>query len=456
MFKGTIPQDFRAMLYEVAGTWRAKSLAVACSGNFTIERVFAERFTLHSCDVSIYTSALGAYFARKPFRLELRPEFHEPFAWMLDGLKSQAGQVGTLMMLTTMGDALDKNGHPRRNPYYQRLLEGYRRQWPEMIEKTINRLENSPLTLASYNCMDAVDWLPTLPPDVAVASFPPFFVGGYEVMFSRLNLLFDWDRPSYQEIFDERRQIFLDALMNRPDWAFGSAERLDDLEPHLRGVAQTSNRGVTIYLYASSGATRVVSPRQSIEAVSVPRLSEGQTVGDRLWIAPLTFGQFSALRSQYLNEHIKPGMPTKAFAVMVDDKLIGCYALLKGYRTPHSSPDSIYLLSDFAVAPSDYARLSKLVLYAALSKEANLLAERVSRSRIRYVVTTAFTNNPVSMKYRGLFELHSRKEIEGDSTHKFQLQYSSPSNRWTLSEGLDEWKRKHQLKHVPSESTHAN
>jgi len=456
MFKGTIPQDMRAMLFEVAGTWQAKSLAVACSGNFTIERIFAERFTLHSCDVSIYSGALGAFFARQPFRLELRPEFHEPFAWMLDGLKSTSGQVATLMILTTMGDALDKNGHPRRNPYYQRLLEGYQRQWPSLLEKTVARLENSPLTLASYSNMDAVDWLPTLPTDVAVATFPPFFGGDYEQMFSRLDLLFDWDKPAYQEIFEERRQMFLDALMNRPNWALGTRERIDELEPYMRGMAQTSNRGVPLYLYASSGATRVVSPHQATEAVSVQRLIEGQEIGDKLWIAPLSYGQFAALRSQYMNEHIKPGMPTQAFAVLVDDKLIGCYALLKGYRTPHSSADSIYLLSDFPVAPTDYARLAKLVLYAALSKEANLLAERVSRSRIRYVVTTAFTDNYVSMKYRGLFDLHSRKDAGEKSIHKFQLQYISKAQRWTLNEGLAEWKRKHGLKRTPSESTPAN
>lgn len=456
MFKGTIPQDMRAMLFEVASPWRAESLAVACSGNFTIERVFAGRFKLHGCDVSIYSGALGAFFARQAFRLELRPEFHAPFAWLHEGLETTAGQVATLMLLTTMGDAIDKNGHPRRNPYYQRLLEGYRRQWPELLAKTVNRLESSPLELASYANMDAVDWLPTLPPDVAVATFPPFFGGDYEQMFSKLELLFDWDKPSYQEIFEERRQAFLEALMNRPEWALGTREQLDELEPHLRGMAQTSNRGVPLYLYASSGATRVVAPHQPTQAVSVPRLSEGQEVGAKLWIAPLTYGQFAALRSQYMNEHIKPGMPTQAFGVMVDDQLIGCYALLKGYRTPHSSADAIYLLSDFPVAPTDYARLAKLVLYAALSKEANLLAERVCRSRIRYVVTTAFTDNPVSMKYRGLFDLHSRKDAGSKSMHKFQLQYLSKSNRWTLDEGLAEWKRKHGLKRAPSESTPAH
>ena len=65
-----------------------------------------------------------------------------------------------------------------------------------------------------------------------------------------------------------------------------------------------------------------------------------------------------------------------------DGKLVGVYAFS---TAPHvgafADPARIYMLSDFAVAPSDYSRLSKLVLYAALSTESRLLAERSARRR---------------------------------------------------------------------------
>jgi hypothetical protein len=70
----------------------------------------------------------------------------------------------------------------------------------------------------------------------------------------------------------------------------------------------------------------------------------------------------------------------------------------------------VYMLSDFPVAPTDYSRLSKLVLYASLSKESKLIAERVAKRRIKQVLTTAYSNAPESMKYRGIFKLHTRKE----------------------------------------------
>lgn len=451
LFKGTVPTEIRAMLYELSQGWKADALAVACSGNFTIERVFVGRFPLLSCDVTIYSGALGAWFARQPFRLELKAEHREAFGWLLEGMADQAGATATVMLLSKLTDALDKNMGIKPNAYYQRIVDGYRRKWPEMLEQTRKRLETSPLQLQNYHGGDAVDWLPTLPESVAVATFPPFFGGDYEAMFSKIEALFDWDKPSYQEIFEERRKIFLDALMNRPHWAIGTRERLAQLEPYLRGTAKTTNRGVPLYLYAPAGVARAVAPRQQTEAVAVPRLSPGERVGERMWIAPLAYPYFAALRSQYMNESIKPGMPTQAYAVMVDDKLIGCYAVQKGYKVPNAQADALYLLSDFPVAPSDYPRLAKLVLYAALSKEGRLLSERVSKARVRYLVTTAFTNNPVSMKYRGLFNLESRKEAGDKSPFRWQLQYVAEAGRLSLAEGLKEWKQKHGFTLEPSE-----
>lgn len=39
MFQGTIPQAARDIIFEAAQHWGADRIAVACSGNFTIERV---------------------------------------------------------------------------------------------------------------------------------------------------------------------------------------------------------------------------------------------------------------------------------------------------------------------------------------------------------------------------------------------------------------------------------
>ncbi|MFX8106652.1 hypothetical protein ABTK92_20370, partial [Acinetobacter baumannii] len=72
-----------------------------------------------------------------------------------------------------------------------------------------------------------------------------------------------------------------------------------------------------------------------------------------------------------------------------------------------TSLSALYLLSDFAIAREK--RLAKLIAMLATGREST---ERYDRRRVRrtkVIVTTAFTDRPISMKYRGIFELLSRK-----------------------------------------------
>jgi hypothetical protein len=204
-----------------------------------------------------------------------------------------------------------------------------------------------------------------------------------------------------------------------------------------------------------------VRPRQETTPVTVDRLFPGDDIGNRLSLAPLDAAQFQALRSQYMNPGIKPGQASLPVAVLCDGKMIGVFAFSTAPTLTNWSQiegPTIYLLSDFPVAPTSYPRLSKLVLYAALSIESKLLAERVSHQRVRSVVTTAFARRPVSMKYRGLFDLLTRAETKSDLpaggggiadayySQGFKLNYASGIGRWTLADGLSEWKRKHGAK----------
>jgi len=172
----------------------------------------------------------------------------------------------------------------------------------------------------------------------------------------------------------------------------------------MRGQVQTANRGVPINVYSSVPRARIVRPNQRLEPVKSPRLVPGRRLGETLSLARLTMKQFATLRSQYMNRNIRPGTPTRALAVLVDGVVLGAFA----FSTPKYDPHNVYLLSDFPVAPTSYGRLSKLVLYAALSTEAQFLAQRAMNTRLTRLNTTAFTQRRVSMKHRGLLRLNSR------------------------------------------------
>jgi hypothetical protein len=98
-------------------------------------------------------------------------------------------------------------------------------------------------------------------------------------------------------------------------------------------------------------------------------------------------------------------------------------------------PCDLYLLSDFAVRPTPHKRLSKLILACVVSKEVQADLEQWLCARIRTIGTTAFTDKPVSMKYRGMFDVHSRSEGK--------VNYLGPAGRWNLQGGFQWWTANH-------------
>lgn len=438
MFHGSIPADLRAIIHEHAATWsgQAEDVYVGCSGNFTIERVLHDSgFRLHGCDVQLYSSAIGWYLAGQELPITIRPESADELDWLTPYFDGRAGTLAVVLLGSRFFQWTGRGDHP----YYGRMLAAYRQQFPELHTKTVAKIEALPLRLASYAPMDVNQWLAErVPAEAPVVAFPPFYAGDYEGQFASLDKHLEWPAPEYPTLDDTAKQTLIDRITDRPHWVLGLHFEVEELAGRLRGQVQTANRGLPINVYSSVPRSRIVRPNQRLEPVRAPRLVPGQRLGEALTLAPLSMGQFATLRSQYMNHNIRPGTPTMAIAVLVDGVVVGAFA----FSTPKFDPHNVYMLSDFPVAPTSYARLAKLVLYAALSTEAQFLAQRTMNTRLTRLNTTAFTQRPASMKYRGLLRLNSRKDSV-DPAYRYQLDYGSELGRWSLSEGFAEWSRKH-------------
>ena len=79
------------------------------------------------------------------------------------------------------------------------------------------------------------------------------------------------------------------------------------------------------------------------------------------------------------------------------------------------------------------------MLYCILSKEVKLLAERLLNKEVKTIYTNVFTKNMSSVKYRDLFILQNRKQMQNET---YNLTYFSQMGRWKLKEGLELWKQK--------------
>lgn len=468
MFRGSVPGVLKSIISEHAASY-GEDIYVGCSGALSIERTLADTGKrLHGNDVLLYSSAIGCHLAGIPLPIALSEEALDDFPFLLGWCDTSERTLATILICSRLAMSLGRLDQP----YYARFAKGHEMQWERMHTRTVERIREATerLRLASFTPEDVSTWIDRVPNDAAVILYPPFFKGDFTSQFARLERMFTWAAPSYEELDGPRMDALVEKVATRRHWMVGRHERIPSLAGHLRAQAQTNNRGVPIYVYASGGGARVVAPRQRTTPVRIPRLSAGDVLGEVMTLRQLTGGEFSALRSLYMNRHISPGQQSYAVGVLIDvaeksgtsvTKLIGVYALTLGgtmagfaswqARLPQAHG---YLLSDFPVSGSDYPRLAKLVLYAAVSREAQLLMERFGNRRYCSLVTTAFSDRPVSMKYRGVYQLLSRKEREphgGTATfsaqahdqQRYQLNYGSVIPRWTLAEGLAEWKKRH-------------
>ena len=220
-----------------------------------------------------------------------------------------------------------------------------------MHAKTVAKLNALTVRLASYTCGDVRDYLrEVVPASAPVAMFPPFYSGDYEAQFAAIDTYFDWPAPSYDLLDEAGKEQLIAAVLDRPHWILGLHVARKDLRPWLRGVVQTSNRGLPIYVYASAGTRRVVRPAQPIAAIPMPKLGPSEELGDRMALHPLSGGQFAAIRSQFMSKSILPGSPLLACGVSVDGRIIGAFA----YLPPKYEPTCAYLMSDFPVSWTRY------------------------------------------------------------------------------------------------------
>lgn len=430
MFVGSINQDLRGLLAELAPGWRKRPVYVGCSGNLTVERILAREGVqeIHGNDISLYSCVLGAYAAGQSVPVSLKPD--TGYEWMAPYMAAGPDLIAHLLM--TM-EYVKYTG--RGEAYHRRMVSAYERDWPRLHAATVKRVTEA-LTgvhLASFHAGDVVDHIANAPQDAVVVSFPPTYAGGYERLYAKFTDIFDWQPPPYVEFDEERFKLLSSLMQEKAHWVTLRDVQEPELAANLIGSFQTTARSKPVYVYAGEGRrARLTVPVQKLEHVPIGRLeARGEGL---LRIVRLTGGQMNLLRSEYLAPGIAPAAPQVNIGVLWGEKLLGACGFLVPTMIGNGWCDA-YVMTDFAVRPTVYKRLSKLVLAAMLSTEMKAVLEMSMNKRVAILGTTAFTTKPVSMKYRGLFEIYSRKDGA--------INYVGQTGKWTLQGGLAWWLKHH-------------
>lgn len=429
MFIGSIGPRSRLVVQDVLKKWGPRPLYVGCCGNLTIERIAYELGyrEIFSNDVSLYSVYLGRMMAGVPIEVSIKAEEWE---WLETYLEDPPGVMAVIQLLSSM--ALQAGGD---NPHAARLREGYIDQFPVLWEKTRERIAKATETkiVTGFFAEDVIQFVDKVPKKAAFISYPPTYKGGYERMYRLVDRVFEWEEPTYSEFGHDELALLVKKVAKLDKWALSWRERIDALP--LVARVKDSVKAVPFHLHSDIETAYFLAPRMKAEAPNVPRLGEVEEIAGPLEIRRLPAEQFEALRAEYMDPSIEAGPVDQCFAAICGGKLIGAFAT-PWARTGYGRWDSMMLQSDFAINPTSYKRLSKLVVAATLSVEVKNELERVRRERVNVMRTAVFSDNAVSMKYRGLYAQTKRK----DARHSI---YEGPAGKWTLEQAFEWWMKLH-------------
>ena len=423
MFTGAINSDIRSILCSVIPYFGDAKVNVACSGNFTIERILSARGvrSIRSNDVSLYSSVIGGYLTGNNIKVGLLDG--EKYAWLKDYISPGIDTVATMMLCTKVFQCIDK-----KPEYYKRQFAAYIKNWGLLHKRTCEKIAPilEEIKVNEFCCQDGYDFVNDAQEDSVVISFPPTYVGGYEKLYKKFDEAFVWDNPPYT-MFDEKRlEEFFELCCSKRYWILLRDVFVPEWEEFIIGFVQTSPRSKPVYVYSNLNSKKFLTmPRQKIEPLPLKRL-DGE-ITPPLSIIEISQAQMNLLRSEYLSKKIPPASASVRFAVVCGGYLVGAI----GFAPHKYTAEGAYMMINFAIAPTLYKRLSKLVLAAALSKEVQCVLMQKFNAKVPLILTTAFTKKPVSMKYRGLFDVYNKKEGI--------VNYSAKAGRWTLEEGFRWW-----------------
>ena len=451
-FVGSIATPLRRVLVAYASELHTPVL-LPCAGNFTVGSAlrsggYMGRIT--GCDITLYTSALGAFLAGYEMPVTIREDCPEHLRCFLD-LSSQDRFVASVSLMLDL-----RFVWKRQNVWHRRVLANYERNWPQLMDKTIAKLHDFKAHMTQgggcgYLAQDAAAFLDEQDYDNAVFVAPPTYGSkGYIVQERMLAASLQWQQPSYTEL-NFTDMAFYEKIVNFRDWMAILEFPVEGIEKLLGDPVAVVHRGrnSVAFAYAGHSRKRIVTRSYFHSKSPGPIFPSNQPVTgeEEVGVAFLDVKQSVRLNELFMSSRVDYFLDDVALSIAfcLNRKIIGKadFCLGKGGRD-WSLPESgnqIYQRADLAV-PSVEPRLAKLVLMLIQSREVKSLLDEKFKEDWKFVTTTAFSRKPVSMKYRGVFKLHKR--MPDASVGDFKLNYYGELGLWTLQEGFEQWQRKYR------------
>lgn len=400
MFVGAVPRPAIEQITRTVpfGDWRR--VFVGCSGSFRFDRAVKDvhpSVMVHSNDVSLLPCALG--------HLATGQSIPITFTGRLAFVEESLAGLPFAARVAAVEVALEMAKYKGRNPFAESHFAHYRERFAEFLAPAMARLAafQAGLHITGFYPGDfRQQALRAAEAGGGVAAFPPTYKNGYERLYKFVDDNTDWDRPTYDVWDPAKLEDWLDEL----DQLKLRYCVLTDhtLERHNPVTVYHSDANKSVYTFSDAATSSVRRGNHRSEPFRYTPV-DPDALGPMsvVQVISATSAQMNFLKDIYLAKGIAHVSGLANFLVLIDGHLAGGFI----YAREKFGDTAIYLLSDFALAPK--SRVSKLIAMLATSETLIGRLEVKLMQRITSVKSTAFTDRPVSMKYRGIYELVSRK-----------------------------------------------
>lgn len=451
MFQISLPKTIMLKMQDdIKNNPDISQIYVASSGNFVAERSLIDLgLPIHSSGVFLYTTILGDYFSGQDRPLSLSEWGKNQYPFLEEYIKTPADKAATALCMSKILQFLTPMGL-----FCERNLKAYLNEWDEHHAVTKQRLEENEFKLDSYSCCDYAEFLDRIQSEnCAVAAFPQNQKQSYQKTFAPFENLFEWESPAYLPYDNKGLESVFTKAKNNTMYLVSDHPLSGGTE--IARCVQLRKQPTCLYVNDKKDETRLTTTELKVGTLKHKLFLHGQIPEDAVMsIEILDMGEFNMLRTMYLNKTIMMTNPSVAFGVFINGYLIGGF----GINSPPSYMDKVYfdvypycyLLSDFPIV-CEVRKLAKLIIIAAMSKESLYAIQASFGTRVRWTITTAFTEKDMSMKYRGLMKIRKQTlnsdrglnkigEKPDKPTDRCMINYIGKMGEWTLAEGLEQWR----------------
>jgi hypothetical protein len=430
MFVGTTPPEIRTLLQDLMKGTKGKDVFIGCSGNFTVDRIMSKMgYDVHSNDVSLYSKLISDILLETDTELKVvNQELINAFDTWEESKYKKLIQVMYAIRLAEFT--------PRKNDYQQSFFDSWIEQSAVYYHNTIEKLEKQAFdfSIKSFHFYDFVEFLKQKQGKGVGISFPPTYKAGYEKIFDYVEKSFDYERAHY-DMFDPKcGDVVFKELLETDENVIYSDKQWESLEKYETGVVRLGAGKHPVFIYSSiEKDSKYYFEREKKQIESKIKILPADYVftdDTVITVEICAMNDINYFKAFYMANKVNYSTGGDLGLVyMADGKAFG----FSGFSKMLSTTDLIFAQSDF-VTNSDSKKLSKLLIMLSLSSEVRMIIARKMLNYYDGIKTTVYTDNAVSMKYRGVYELERRD--------KGKLIYTGKFTKQTLNDIYRSWLKK--------------